>query len=128
MHALANAGQQTNSRYVDLTYVVAENEEEEEQRDFSRVAKATAPVLNHSGYSCIGSQTCLKQKNIRKLFPNTLRQCEEMNKANQVGAKKVKGATDSTVEGNSFISLNSKVNSTALPGIDQSMTSQIKGM
>lgn len=58
MHALANAGQQTNSRYVDLTYIVAENEEEEEQRDYSRVSKSTKPMLNHSSYSCIGSATC----------------------------------------------------------------------
>lgn len=30
MNALANAGQMTNQRYVDLTYIVAEYEEEEE--------------------------------------------------------------------------------------------------
>ena len=41
MHALANAGQMTNHRYIELTYVVAETEEEEEQRDYSRVSKVT---------------------------------------------------------------------------------------
>ena len=60
MHALANAGQMTNHRYVELTYIVAEQEEEEEQRDFSRVSKSTKAVLNHASYSCIGSSTCLK--------------------------------------------------------------------
>lgn len=59
----------TNQRYIDLTYVVAENEEEEEQRDYSVVAKQTKAAINHSSYSCIGSQSCLKQKTIRKLFP-----------------------------------------------------------
>ena len=107
--------------------MVAENEEEEEQRDFSRVAKITQPVLNHSSYSCIGSATCLKQKTIRKLFPNTLKQCEEFNKANIVGAKRIPGDNTGTT-GNSFVSLNSKVNSTALPGIDQSLTSHANQM
>ena len=79
MNALANAGQQTNTRYVDLTYIVAENEEEEEQRDYSRVAKNTMPSLPHHAYSCIGSSTTLKQKAIRKLFPKTLKQCQSLN-------------------------------------------------
>ena len=92
MHALANAGQMTNHRYVELTYIVAEQEEEEEQRDFNRVSKATKAVLNHASYSCIGSSTCLKQKSIRKLFPQTLRQCEVLQAANNVsGAKNAQG-------------------------------------
>lgn len=79
MHALANAGQQTNTRYVDLTYIVAENEEEEEQRDYSRVAKSTQPSLPHHTFSCIGSSSCLKQKAIKKIFPQTLKQCQNLN-------------------------------------------------
>ena len=90
MNALANAGQQTNTRYVELTYIVAEHEEEEEQRDYSRVSKNTQPLLQHSSYSCIGSSTCLKQKNIRKLFPQTLKQCEELDKGNSAASKTVK--------------------------------------
>ena len=82
MNALQNAGQMTNQRYIDLTYIVAEHEEEEEQRDQSRVSKITKSVLNHSSYSCIGSSTCLKQKNIRKLFPQSLKQIEKHNKLN----------------------------------------------
>ena len=78
MQALALAGQMSNQRYVELTYIVAEQEEEEEQRDFSRVSKSTKAVLNHASYACIGSSTCLKQKAIRKLFPQTLKQCEEL--------------------------------------------------
>jgi hypothetical protein len=45
MHALANAGQMTNHRYIELTYVVAETEEEEEQRDYSRVSKVTQAII-----------------------------------------------------------------------------------
>ena len=66
---------------------MAENEEDDEQRDFSRVAKVTKPVLNHSSYSCIGSSSCLKQKNIRKLFPQTLLSCESLQVGNP-GPKK----------------------------------------
>ena len=82
MNALANAGQMTNQRYIDLTYIVAEHEEEEEQRDYSRVSKVTKAVLNHSSYACIGSSTCLKQKNIRRLFPQVLKQIEQQNMLN----------------------------------------------
>ena len=41
MNALANAGQMTNQRYIDLTYIVAENEDEEEQRNYSAISKIT---------------------------------------------------------------------------------------
>ena len=78
MHALDNAGQRSNKRFAELNYVITEYEEEEEQRDFTRVSKITAPVLKHSDFSCIGSSTCMKQKNIRKLFPATLKQCKEL--------------------------------------------------
>ncbi len=60
MNALFNAGQMTNQRYIDLTYIVAENEEEEEQRDYTVVAKGTKSAIKHASYSCIGSSTCLK--------------------------------------------------------------------
>ena len=60
MHALANAGQMTNHRYVELTYLVAEHEEEEDQRDFSRYSKSTKAIFNHASFACIGSSTCLK--------------------------------------------------------------------
>jgi len=89
MLALANAGQMTNHKYVELTYLVAEQEEEEDQRDFSRFSKSTKAVFNHASFACIGSSSCLKQKNIRKLFPTTLKQCEELQASN--GALKVPG-------------------------------------
>ena len=60
MLALEGAGQKTNHRFVELTYVVAEQEEDEEARDFSRYSKNTNPTLNHSAFACIGSATCLK--------------------------------------------------------------------
>jgi len=98
----------TNQRYIDLTYIVAENEEEEEQRDYSVVAKQTKAAINHSSYSCIGSQTCHKQKTIRKLFPLTLKQCEELNKVNIAAMAKTQ-ANKGTLEdkNNSFASLTS---------------------
>ena len=113
MHALANAGQQTNHRYVELTYIVAENEEEEEQRDYSRVSKVTKAVLNHANYCCIGNSTCLKQKNIRKVFPATLKQCEERNKINLEAANSKKKAGSGSGNQNpendsSFASIQSK--------------------
>jgi hypothetical protein len=110
MHALANAGQMSNHRYIELTYVVAENEEEEEQRDYSRICKITQSVLPHSQYACIGSSTCLKQKNIRKLFPQTLKQCEQSNQANEVQAKKLGHSSTLNPEAvtQSFLSMGSK--------------------
>ena len=60
MNTLLSAGQTTSRRYISLTYIVAESREEAESRDFTRVSKSTQAVLNHSGYSCIGSQTCLR--------------------------------------------------------------------
>ena len=82
MLALEGAGQKSNHRFVELRYVVAEQEEDEEARDYSRYSKITTPTLNHSAYSCIGSATCHKQKQVRKLFPITLKQCEENQKLN----------------------------------------------
>ena len=114
MNALRNAGQSSNSRYVDLTYLVAENEEEEEQRDYSRVSKTTQPVLQHSSFAAIGSSNCLKQKNIRKLFPQTLKQCEELDKANKIPVKKPQngenGLDGPHTHNQSFVSLQSKIN------------------
>ena len=60
MLALEGAGQKSNHRFVELRYVVAEQEEDEEARDFSRHSKNTNPILNHGAFSCIGSATCLK--------------------------------------------------------------------
>lgn len=97
---MANAGQMTNTRYIDLTYMVAEHEEEEELRDFSRVSKNTKAELNHSSYACIGSATCLKQKNIRKLFPQSLKQMELNNKLN-VATTKAKTQNSSDVNNKS---------------------------
>lgn len=99
MNALANAGQMTNQRYIDLTYIVAEQEDEEEQRNYSAISKITKPVLPHSSYSCIGNPSCLKQKNIRKLFPLTLKQCEELNQVNVASAKAL--TSEENPEGNS---------------------------
>jgi len=96
MNALANAGQMTNQRYIDLTFIVAENEEEEEQRDYSAITKVSKAVINHSGYSCIGQSSCLKQKNIRKLYLDTLKQCEERNHLNSAASTRLEGADGSS--------------------------------
>ena len=87
MNALANAGQPNSKRFLELQFLVAEQEEEEEQRDQSRVSKVTQAVINHSSYSCIGSHTSLKQKTIRKLFPQSLKQLEKLNKVNAANQK-----------------------------------------
>ena len=62
MKALEDAGQSqnTNQLYQDLRFIVHDYEEEEEQRDYSRVSKKTKPELTHSNYACIGSSSCLK--------------------------------------------------------------------
>ena len=78
MRQLAAAGQKSNSRYVDLTFIVNENEEELEMRDYTVACKSTQPIsLMHSQTSCIGSSNVLKQKNIKKIFPQTLIQTRE---------------------------------------------------
>lgn len=73
MQALDNAGMRQNGRYLELSYQVNEFEEEEEQRNYTNLAKITEPTnITHHRYSCIGPQTCLKQRNLRKVFPYTL--------------------------------------------------------
>ena len=52
-------------------------EEEEESRNYSVLCKITEPTIDHSKYSCIGSSTCLKQKNIKKAFPLILQLCKK---------------------------------------------------
>lgn len=42
------------------------------------MAKITEPVnIVHHKYACIGNQTCLRQKNIKKMFAHTLNQCSK---------------------------------------------------
>ena len=49
MRQLAAAGQKSNQRYHDLTYIVNENEEEIEMRDYTVSCKSTQPIsLQHS--------------------------------------------------------------------------------
>lgn len=56
MNALANAGMTANQRYIELTYIVNEAEEEEEQRNYSVLSKTTDPInIAHHKYACIGN-------------------------------------------------------------------------
>lgn len=113
----------TNQRYIELTYIVAENEEEEEHRDYSRISKVTQAIINHSAYSCIGSSSCLKQKNIKKLFPQTLKQCELLNQTNVNASSPKKGDPKSGVNeaSASFNSISSNINSTMGNGLNSSV-------
>ena len=78
MVALDNAGMRTNQRFVELSYMVNEYEEEEEQRNYQVMAKLTTPVnIAHHRHPCIGTQTCLRQKNIKKVFAHTMIQCSK---------------------------------------------------
>ena len=60
------------SSYLDLNFAASEWEEELEQRDFREQAKYTQSNTNHSQFACIGSESCFKQKAIRKLFVHVL--------------------------------------------------------
>ena len=61
MKQLAAAGQKSNQRFIDLTYIVNENEEEQEMRDYTIAAKTTQPMgIQHSQTACIGSANVLK--------------------------------------------------------------------
>ena len=74
--ALDQAGMRMTQRYQKLSLDVQELEEEEESRNYSIFCKITEPNLPHYKFSCIGSQTCLKQKNIKRAFPSVLQQCK----------------------------------------------------
>lgn len=68
-------------KFMDLTISVQEYEEEEETRDLTDAAKTTKPIaggVQHSQVCCIGSDSTLKQKNIKKLFVNVLKECEQL--------------------------------------------------
>jgi hypothetical protein len=68
-------------KFMDLTIAVQEYEEEEETRDLKDASKTTKPIasgVQHSQVGCIGSDTTLKQKNIKKLFVNVLKECEQL--------------------------------------------------
>jgi hypothetical protein len=56
-----------------MKYKVEEEEAELESRDYNPYIKSAMPlILKHYEYSCIGTETCFKQKAIPKLFVETL--------------------------------------------------------
>jgi hypothetical protein len=56
---------------------VEEQEAELELRDYNPYLKSSMPTtLKHHEYSCIGTETCFKQKAIPKLFLDTLKQMQ----------------------------------------------------
>jgi hypothetical protein len=55
-----------------MLFNVADQEGENEQRDFSNQAKSAIPKLDHSEFSCVGTSTCLRQRMIPKLFVDSL--------------------------------------------------------
>ena len=64
---------------MDLQFAVQEFEEELDSRDLSHLAKTTKPIaagVQHSQCVCIGSDTTLKQKTIKKLFAHALTECQ----------------------------------------------------
>ena len=74
---MQTAGQKADKQYLDLQFIVQEFEDELDRRDYSDLCKRTKPIaLQHSQCACIGSETTLKQKTIKKLFPDTLKECE----------------------------------------------------
>ena len=65
-----------------MTYIMAENREEVESRDFTTASKSSQAILTHSGYSCIGSATCFRQKPVKRFFPQALAFCAQLQKVN----------------------------------------------
>ena len=106
MNELSAAGQEKSKRYKQLFLVHEEQAEEEEQRDFNRLTKETKPLLNHASYACIGTSTCNKQRPITKLFPETLKHCEQLQQANII--KKVLKTTNVASDHDQSFASNSK--------------------
>jgi hypothetical protein len=66
---------------MDLQFAVHEFEEEEDIRNLIELAKTTKPLpsgVQHSLCACIANETTLHQKHVKKLFPQTLKECESL--------------------------------------------------
>ncbi len=71
----SGAAQKNSQRYADLKFSVEEYENVIEQRDLTSSAKTTQPVnLKHYEHSCIGTESCYKQKTIPKFYVEVLKQ------------------------------------------------------
>lgn len=73
------SGQKPNNRLFDLSFSVNDYEEENDARDLTDFCKTSKPLITsvqHSLCACKASETTLKQKTIKKLFHNTVKECE----------------------------------------------------
>lgn len=78
----------TSTKYTDLQFSIADQESEFEQRDLSAQVKQSAPNFKHYDFSCVGSSSFLKQKQIPKLFiDNFATMSEQPKKPQQQGLK-----------------------------------------
>jgi hypothetical protein len=90
----SGAALKNSQRYADLKFSVEEYENEIEQRDLTSSAKTTQPVnLKHFEHSCIGTESCYKQKTIPKFYVEVLKQIntkayEEKNQKGQKGEER----------------------------------------
>jgi hypothetical protein len=56
-----------SKRYAQLKAAIEDHEAEKESRDLTLLSKSTQPTLiKHYEYSCIGTDSCLKQRTIPK--------------------------------------------------------------
>lgn len=69
----SGATQKNSSKFAELAFNLSDLESELELRDFTNQAKSAMPKLEHGEFSCVGTDSCLRQKMIPKLFVDTLK-------------------------------------------------------
>ena len=67
-----------SQKYADLKLSIEEYEAEVELRELTQQTKSTQPTtLKHYEHACIGTDSCLKQRNIPKHFLKVLKQIRD---------------------------------------------------
>lgn len=67
------AGQnRQNPDLINMMFLVADQEAELESRDMTNHSKSAVPKLDHAEFACVGSESCLRQRMIPKLFVDSL--------------------------------------------------------
>jgi hypothetical protein len=68
----SGANTKNSQKLTSMLFTVADQDAELESRDMANQAKSAIPKLDHAEFSCVGSETCLRQKMISKLFVDSL--------------------------------------------------------
>ena len=80
LRLLDASGVTSSQQYADVEFQIGEYEEEQELRDLNLMAKTSQPIsIKHYNFSCIGTNSCNRQKFIHVNYVNVLQEIAESN-------------------------------------------------